>query len=168
MQRQEELIFKKILEDNKNSIYRICRIYAVAPIEPQDLFQEVIIQIWKSLPNFKEKSSINTWIYKIALNVCLRSKDQLKKGNSNTFRLESIEFDLSERIPDTNEQERYSALYSCISSLKESDQSLIILSLEDLPYKQIAEISGLTENHVAVKMKRVRKILLDCISPKLN
>ena len=62
MQRQEELILKKILDDNKYSIYIICKIYAVPPIEPQDLFQEVVLQIWKSLPNFKEKSNISTWI----------------------------------------------------------------------------------------------------------
>ena len=168
MERQEELIFEKILEDNKDSIYRICRIYAVSPIEPQDLFQEVTFQIWKSLPNFKEKSSIGTWIYKIALNVCIRSKNQLKKGSSKTIRLESIEFKSSKMIPDTSQDEKYEALYSCISSLKESEQSLIILYLEDLAYKKIAEITGLTENHIAVKLKRIRKILLNCITPKLK
>ncbi|WP_339752691.1 RNA polymerase sigma factor [Algoriphagus aquimarinus] len=92
MQRQDEELFTTTVEDNKYSIYRICRIYAVPPIEAQDLFQEVVYQIWKSLPDFEEKSNINTWIYKIALNVCMRSKNQLSKGNPITVRLESIEF----------------------------------------------------------------------------
>jgi len=168
MQSQDELNFKTILEDNTDSIYRICRIYAVSPIEPQDLFQEVVFQIWKSLPNFKGKSKISTWIYKIALNVCIRSKNRLKKGNSKTVRLETIEFKTSDTIPDTNQQEKYKALYTCISSLKENEQSIMILYLEDLAYKQIADITGLTENHIAVKMKRIRKKLLNCISPKLK
>ena len=167
MQRQEELVFKKILDENKHSIYRICRIYAVSPIEPQDLFQEVVFQIWKSLPSFKENSSMNTWIYKIALNVCTRRKQQLK-GNRETVRLESIEFELSESPANINQQEKYKALYDCISCLEESDQKIIVLYLEGLAYKKIAEITNLTENHIAVKMKRIRKKLLECITPKLK
>lgn len=107
MQRQEELAFKKILDDNKQSIYRICRIYAVSPIEPQDLFQEVVFQLWKALPSFKENSNMSTWIYKIALNVCTRRNQQLKKGNRETVRLESIEFELSESPTDTYQQDKY-------------------------------------------------------------
>ena len=167
MQRQEELVLEKILDDNKHSIYRICRIYAVSPIEPQDLFQEVVVQLWKSLPSFKENSSMNTWIYKIALNVCTRRKQQLKKGNIETVRLESIEFELSESPSNINQEEKYKALYDCISCLEESDQEIIVLYLEGLANKKIAEITNLTENHIAVKMKRTRKKLLDCITPKL-
>lgn len=167
MEKQEEQFFLQILEDNKNRIYRICLIYAVSPIEPQDLFQEVVIQIWKSFLTFKEKSSISTWIYKIAINVCLRSKNQFEKSKSKTTRLESLSFLPSEAIPDKSEQIKYNALRECISLLKESDKAIVILSLEELHYKEIANITGLTENHIAVKMKRIRKKLLDCITPKL-
>jgi RNA polymerase sigma factor (sigma-70 family) len=69
-----EVNFDQILKKNKHKIFRLCRIYAVAPIEPQDLFQEVVFQIWKSLDNFKGKSAIDTWVYKVAINVCLRSE----------------------------------------------------------------------------------------------
>lgn len=165
---QEEKGFEKLLEDNKYNIYRICRIYAIPPIEAQDLFQEVVFQIWKSLPNFKEKSKISTWIYKIALHVCTRSKNQLQKGHSQTVRLDSVEFKTSVVIPDTDQNEKYRALYTCISGLEEKDESLMVLYLEDLPYKKIAEITGMTENLIAVKMKRIRKKLLKCITPKLK
>lgn len=168
MQNREELIFNQILEDNKDRIYRICRIYAVSPIEPQDLFQEVVFQIWKSFSTFKGKSNISTWIYKIALNVCSRSKMKFERNNSKTSRLESIHFVPAEIIPDKNEQIKYKALRDCISLLNESDQAIIILYLDKLPYKEIAAITGLTENHIAVKMKRIKKILLDCITPKLK
>ncbi|WP_340153378.1 sigma-70 family RNA polymerase sigma factor [uncultured Marivirga sp.] len=168
MQKQEEALFNQMLEDNKTSIYRICRIYAVSPIEPQDLFQEVIFQIWKSYSTFNGKSNISTWIYKIALNVCSRSKLQFDSLNNKTRRLESIQFEVSETIPDEIEELRFKALRECISLLKAIDGSIIILYLDKLPYKEIAVITNLTENHVAIKMKRIKKILLECITPKLK
>ena len=168
MQNKAELNFIQILDENKDKIFRICKIYAVSPIEPQDLFQEVVIQIWNSLSTFKGKSSINTWIYKIALNVCYSSKMKLEKRNNNIVRLESIHFAPSEDILDKSKKEKYQALQDCISFLDEKDKAIIILYLEDLPYKEIAAITGLTENHIAVKMKRIRKSLLKCITKKLK
>ncbi|WP_106793223.1 RNA polymerase sigma factor [Aquimarina sp. Aq78] len=165
---QDKLVFNQIIEDNKDKIYRICRIYAISPIEPQDLFQEVIIHIWESYSTFKGKSNISTWIYKISLNVCSRSKMKFKKSNDKLVRFESIQFILTENIPENNNQENYQALHSCISTLNESDRAIIILYLDELPYKEIATITGLTENHIAVKMKRIRKLLFDCITLKIN
>lgn len=160
--------FEQILEENKDRIYRICRVYAVSPLEPEDLFQEVIYQTWKAFSTFEGKSKVSTWIYRIALNVCLNSKKKIEKKNGKLVRLESIQFEPISSVPDSNQQEKYKALHDCITSLNESDQSIVILSLEELPYKKIAKITGLTENHIAVKMKRVRKILLNCISTKLR
>ena len=159
---------EEILKTNKEKIYRICRIYAVSPFEPQDLFQEVAYQIWKSFPSFKGKSNIGTWVYRVALNVCMRSKLRLEKNSTKTDRFDSIEFKVSENISNDNDLEKYQFLKECIATLNESDTSIIVLYLEDLSYKQIAEVTGLTENHIAVKMKRIRKKLFDCINPKLN
>lgn len=160
--------FEQILEENKNKIFRICRIYATPPIEPQDLFQEVIFQIWKSLDNFKGKSSIGTWVYKITINVCLRSKSKLDKNNNKTDRFESIHFTPIEKEVDVSEQEKFRFLKQCIATLNEVDTSLIVLYLDDLSYKEIAAITGLSENHIAVKMKRIRKKLFECIAPKIK
>jgi len=151
--------FEEILENNKDKIYRISRVYAVSPMEPQDLFQEVVKT---------GKSSIDTWIYKIALNVCMRAKMKLDRNNDKVVRLSSIKFMPSETIPDENEQEKYQFLQECITTLNEADGSIVILYLEELSYKEISVITGLTENHVAVKMKRIRKQLFDCITPKMN
>jgi len=168
MQEEQEQVFNQILEDNKDRIYRICRIYAVSPIEPQDLFQEVIIHIWRSYSTFKGKSNISTWIYKISLNVCSRSKMKFEKTNNKSIRFESIQFAVTENTPDNNQQEKYQALHSCISTLNKSDQAIIVLYLDELPYKEIAKITGLTENHIAVKMKRIKKLLFNCITLKIN
>ncbi len=164
----QHLIFEEVLEPNKDKIYRICRIYAVSPIEPQDLFQEVVYQIWKSMPSFKGNSSIDTWVYRIALNVCMRSKLQLDKNNTKTIRFDAIQFKLNNYSTDDEDDEKNSLLKHCIGTLNENDASIILLYLEELSYKQIAEVIGLTENHIAVKMKRIRKKLSDCITPKLS
>lgn len=160
--------FEQLLKENKHKIYRICRIYAAAPIEPQDLFQEVVFQIWKSLPNFKGKSAIDTWVYRIALNVCLRSKMQLDKNNQKTARFDAIHFTPVTETVDSFEEDKFKYLKECIATLNESDTSIIVLYLDELSYKEIAEVTGLSENHIAVKMKRIRKKLLGCMTLKIN
>lgn len=165
-QRKKDKLFEEVLERNKHKIYRICNIYTIPPIEPKDLFQEVVFQIWKSLDSFKGNSSIDTWVYKISINVCLRSKLKLDKNYSKTDRLGSIHFTPIEN--DTSEQEKFKYLKECISTLNEAETSIIVPYLDDLSYKEIAAITGFSENHIAVKMKRIRKKLLECITPKIN
>ncbi|MET7029911.1 RNA polymerase sigma factor [Sediminicola luteus] len=164
----EKQSFEQVLEKNKEKIYRICKIYAVSPIEPEDLFQEVTYQIWKALSTFENKSSIDTWVYRITLNVCIRSKNKLNRVNNKSVRLETINFQPTSIYPDQDLEKKYKALQECINTLSKINQALVIFSLEDLPYKEIAKITGLTENHVAVKMKRIRKELLDCIISKID
>ena len=159
--------FEKLLDNNKEKIYRICKIYAVSPLEPQDLFQEVIFSIWKSIQTFKGNSSVDTWIYRITLNVCLRLKQKSEKSFNKTLPLDSIRFIPVEIPVKKNQQEKYNALTFCISKLNKENKSIIILYLEEVKYKKIAEITGLTENHISIKMKRIKNILLDCITNKI-
>jgi len=168
MRNNMEVNFDQILENNKQKIYRICKVYAVSPIEPQDLFQEVVFQIWKSLDSFKSNSSIDTWVYKITINVCLRSKMKFDKNNNKTDRFEAINFTPIEKEIDDSEQEKFKYLKECITTLNKVDSSLIVLFLDDLPYKEIAIITGLSENHIAVKMKRIRTKLFECITLKIK
>ena len=167
MQNHTTKTFEEILEKNKDKIYRICKIYAVTPLEPQDLFQDAIYAIWKSLESFKGNSSIDTWVYRITLNICLRSKQTSENIQNKTIRLDSIQFASADLTPDKQQQEKYKALTSCINQLEEINKSIVILYLEDLPYNEIAAVTGLTENHIAVKMKRIKKALLHCITKKI-
>ncbi|HHE64773.1 MAG TPA: sigma-70 family RNA polymerase sigma factor, partial [Bacteroidetes bacterium] len=113
-------------------------------------------------------SSIDTWVYRIALNVCLRSKMKLDKSNQKTSRFDAIHFTTVTETVDPFEEEKFKYLKECIETLNESDTFIIVLYLDELSYKGIAEITGLSENHIAVKMKRIRKKLFDCITPKIN
>jgi RNA polymerase sigma-70 factor (ECF subfamily) len=168
MQKNARPNFEQVLDNNKDKIYRICRIYAATPIEPEDLFQEVVFHIWKAFPSFESRSGMNTWVYRITLNVCMRYKNKLENRNGKTIRLDSIRFEPRASNSENIQEGRYKALYDCIHTLSEVDQSIVILSLDELSYKEIAKITGLTENHIAVKMKRMRKALLNCITSKLK
>ena len=126
----------------------------------KDLVQEVYFHIWKALPNFKGKSALSTWVYRICLNVCLRAS-YLKK------REKLVPFDSfttkQEEPDDTYDNDLRKKLHHCISQLKGIDKSIMLLFLEDISYKEIAEIVGISENYVAVKIKRIKRKLFNCI-----
>lgn len=156
--------FEDVIDCHKGSIYRICRIYARRPIEPEDLFQEVVLQAWRSFSNFRGESDIGTWLYRVALNVCMSMKLKHERKSQDTVRLESISFEIGDW--DQEDDDKYLVLRSCIDSLTGSERSLVVLYLEELSYRDIGKVLGLTENHVAVKMKRIRTKLLDCFTKR--
>jgi RNA polymerase sigma-70 factor (ECF subfamily) len=164
MEKDLETVFLKTVEVNKDRIFRICRSYSVDSDDAKDLFQEVLLNLWKSLPSFKYQSNINTWVYRITINVCLRAKQFTDKKQKQFVRLESINFAIIEDTIDPSENEKlFQKLSECIKKLEGIDKSIILLHLEDIPYKEIANVFGLSENHVAVKIKRIKSKLLTCL-----
>ncbi len=154
-----ETQFFELIENNKDRINRICSVYAKNSEDQKDLVQDVFLNIWKALPSFEQRSSIHTWVYRITLNVCMRSKyEKLQRSKVN---LDSIKIEYPSEEP---KEAKYEQLYQCIAQLAESDRSLIVLFLEDLPYKEIAQILGISENYVAVKIKRIKAQLLNCLN----
>lgn len=159
--------FESAIEANKGAIFRICRIYARSPLQPEDLFQEIVFEVWKSRKRFRGEAAVSTWIYRIALNVGMRSRARLEREQAKNVRLDAVHFLHAETV-DVAQEEKFAALRACIAALDEADRSLVVLYLEELPYREIAEVMGISENHVAVKMRRIRKKLLHCITPKLK
>ena len=155
------------LERNKQKILRICSVYAKNQEDKKDLFQEVLINIWKSMPSFKGKSSLDTWMYRVTLNICLSTQTKLIKKQKHFINMDSVKLSQYEGTPITKEEnEQLLFLRSCIKTMNEIDKAIITLYLEELAYREIAEITGLTENHIAVKIKRIKKKLLNCINQK--
>ena len=160
-----ENIFLQTLDSNKDRIFRICRSYSTEPDDANDLFQEVVMNIWKSLPQFNNQSNIDTWVFRITINVCLKAKQFSDKKHKHFVKLDSISYEnIGEKINSNENEELFLKLSKCIEKLEGAKKSIILLYLEDLPYKEIASIIGVTENHVAVKIKRIKNKLLICIN----
>jgi RNA polymerase sigma factor (sigma-70 family) len=159
-----ENIFIKALEQNQQKLLRICSVYAEDGDDKKDLFQEAVINIWQAMPAFEGKSSISTWMFRITLNVCLRLQSKGQRKRDRFLKMDSITIE-SARADDTGGEhhDRLENLRSCIKKLNDADRAIITLYLEELPYKEISEITGLTENHVAVMVKRIKEKLLNCI-----
>lgn len=154
----QEKIFLDAFERNKKRIYRICCSYSNSNEDAQDLLQEVALNIWKSLCSFKNKSSIDTWVFRICINVCMRTSGT---NNKQKQLFKSLGEGEIENLPIEAEssqetKESLAALLKAINKLNKADKSLIVLYLEDIPYKEISEILGITENHIAVKIKRIK------------
>tara|TARA_R110000851_G_scaffold23119_1_gene67948 strand:- start:255 stop:758 length:504 start_codon:yes stop_codon:yes gene_type:complete len=164
MEKQKSLFLSE-LEENQDKLYRLCSIYSDNNEDSKDLFQEVLVQIWKSMSAFKGNSSIGTWMFRIALNVCLRFKSKYTKNQNRFIRLDSIAIiNISSEVEDKSNDEKLIALRKCVTKLNDAEKAIVALYLEELAYREISEILGLSENHIAVKIKRIKSKLLHCIN----
>ena len=168
MHQQFENTFLAGVEQNKQRLLRICSVYAEDDDDKKDLFQEALINIWQSMPSFEGKCSLNTWMFRITLNVCLRLQAKQSKKRDRFQKIEGISIEhIKEEEANHEEQERLVKLRSCIKNLNDADKAVITLYLEELPYSDISSITGLTENNIAVKLKRIKTKLLNCITETL-
>lgn len=166
MDKNLENIFLTALEQHQQKLYRICSVYSKDADETKDLFQETLVTIWQAMPSFKTESSIGTWMYRITLNVCLRFRSNSIKKQKKFPPINSISIE-SAQIENKEQNEQLIKLRNCIKKLNEADKAVITLYLEELPYKEISNVLGLSENNIAVKIKRIKKKLLNCINPTL-
>ena len=150
-----EASFLKIVEDHQGIIYKVCKMYRDSGEDQEDLFQEIVLQLWKAFPNFRKESKVSTWMYRIALNTAIA-----------IFRKNKIELEFNAGIPgehalsDTEElSENEERMFEAIRTLNKAERALIALYLEDYPYREIAEITGITENYVGVKISRIKEKL---------
>jgi RNA polymerase sigma-70 factor (ECF subfamily) len=168
MKKELETIFLNALEQNQEKLFRICSIYSKDDEDAKDLFQEVLVHVWRSMSTFKGNSAIGTWMFRVALNVCLRFKSKHTKNQNRFIKLNSItiaNFGIEENSEVENE--KLDSLRRCVKELNEGDKAIVALYLEGIAYKEISSILGLSENHIAVKIKRIKLKLLNCINRRL-
>lgn len=151
----EEAFFKEFIEDNKATVYKICRVYANDAEELKDFVQEVAIQLWRSHKNFENRSKLSTWVYRVALNVCMTLSKKRKKGISTVSLLSKDFHDDDNEV----EKEQIATLYRAIRKLNESERAIVLLYLEDRSYKEMAEILGITVSNVGARVNRAKKQL---------
>jgi RNA polymerase sigma-70 factor (ECF subfamily) len=151
---QLEQQFTKTVTEHKSTIYTVCYMFSQDADEVNDLFQEVLVNLWKGFESFEQRSDIRTWIYRVALNTCI-SLDR-KKRRQATARL-SMDINLFEdRDEDTRQVD---LLHKRIAQLQPFDRAIVLLWLENLPYDEIGQIVGITAKNVSVRLYRIREQL---------
>lgn len=156
---QQEQIFLDILKQNKKIIYKICYSYCKDPDDRKDLEQEVIIQLWNALPDYKSEFKLSTWIYKITLNTAISHLRKESRKITETYLFdEQITETLHEHQNEVYD-DRIELLYKFIDGLGKLEKALMILYLDDNSYKEISEILGITETNVATKISRIKQSL---------
>jgi RNA polymerase sigma factor (sigma-70 family) len=150
--------FLQIITENQGIIHKVCSIYCDLEEDRRDLFQEIIVQLWKSYPSFRSESKFSTWMYRVALNTAITTfKKDKRQPDKSGISYENIQ--LAEEIYDTGAEEQIKMLNNAVTQLTGIEKSIILLYLEDKKYEEIAEITGITQNYVRVKMNRIKKKL---------
>ena len=160
----KEESFEFIINNYKSMILNVCRIYSNGEREEmRHLFQEVLLNIWKGLSTFEGKSSVKTWIYRVALNTAISHLMKKKKQ----IPIVEIKEGFDQLIDKNKPDEQLEILYKAIEKLNEVDKSLIFLYLENKSHKEIAEILGISISNVGTRIQRV-KIKLEHIIKNNN
>lgn len=162
---QQKVIFENWLNQYKALLFKVVRVYAFTADDQDDLFQEITIQMWRSVPQFKEESKVSTWLYRISINTALNWKRKEKKHSEGRKGVDEIEHILKEA--STESDERLDWLYEEISRLNSIDKSLTLLLLDGYNYKEMSNILGITESNVGVRINRIKKHLITK-SEKIN
>ena len=154
---EQTKIFGQWLSSHKSLLFKVVRAYAFTPDDQDDLFQDICIQVWASIPNFKKESAVSTWLYRIALNIAFKWIRKEKRFNKEKDK-EHLDHILHE--PITEPDERLEWLYSEIKKLDEVDRSITLLMLDGYSYKEMADMLGITVSNIGVKINRIRKHLI--------
>jgi RNA polymerase sigma-70 factor (ECF subfamily) len=157
-----ESLFKEWLGEHRGILVKVTRSFAVSPADSADLEQELMLQIWESLPSYRRQAKPSTWLYRVCLNTALT----WRRGTARRERLlepmgdhDSLAANGSSPAESAGDRELVDKLYAAIQGIPEFDRALVLLMLEGLAYREMAEVTGLSENHVGVALTRARRLL---------
>lgn len=147
--------FEKMIREHKDTIYMVCYMFSKNNEEVQDLYQEILINLWRSLPSFEQRSSVKTWIWRISLNTCISyDRKQSRRGKSIPL---SMDIDLyNDADLDTKQIKQ---LHERINRLGPFDRAIILLWLESMSYEEIGAIVGISAKNVSVRLYRIKEQL---------
>ena len=148
--------FLEMIGAQKRTIYKVCYIYANDQDDLNDLFQETVLNLWKSFPRYRGDSTLNTWVYRIAMNTCITF---LRRSNIRPQTVPITAQVASSLETDEETASRLRDLYRLINQLGKLERALILLWLEERSYQEMADILGLSKANVAVKLTRIREKL---------
>jgi RNA polymerase sigma factor (sigma-70 family) len=154
LQKQEaEKQFEAHIKVNELLIHKVCRMYAYTTADREDLFQEIVIQLWKAYPKFRGESKFSTWLYRVALNTAITG---LRKKKNFIESREPAE--LPEGITEENQkrEEQLGQLYKAIEQLNQVEKAIVMLYMEERTYEEMEEILGINQGNLRVKMNRIK------------
>lgn len=147
--------FARIVREHKTTIYTVCYMFSKDKEEVEDLFQEVLVAMWRGFDSFRGESALRSWIYRISLNTCI-SADRKKRRRADSVRLD-MNINLFSDTDDDSRQAQM--LRERIGRLGVFDRAIILLWLENLSYEEIGAIVGITAKNVSVRLVRIREQL---------
>ncbi len=150
------------LRDHGSSVMKVARAYTLTSEECQDLAQEILLQAWRSLPNFGRQSSPATWFYRVALHTAMnwQRKDKPRRSRQQPlWEVHVVATEGADSAEQAQQRETVERLYQAIHQLPKADAALVLLYLDELSYREMAEVLGITESHVGVKLNRAKKAL---------
>lgn len=150
-----EIDFARIVREHKGTIYTVCYMFSKDEDEVADLFQDILMNLWKGFERFRGESSIRTWLYRVSLNTCI-SADRKKRRNG-----ESVPLDMNIDLFDDSAEEmkQIRMLQDRISRLRPFDRAIVLLWLENLSYDEIGAIVGISSKNVSVRLFRIKEQL---------
>lgn len=157
-----EIDFARIVKEHKSTIYMVCYMFSKDEDEVADLFQDILVNLWKGFPKFRGESSPKTWIYRVSLNTCI-SVERKKKRKGETVPLD-MNINLYDDTAEDMKQVRM--LQDRISRLGPFDRAIVLLWLENLSYDEIGAIVGITAKNVSVRLFRIKEQLRNMSDPK--
>ncbi|WP_304238209.1 RNA polymerase sigma factor [Jiulongibacter sediminis] len=157
-----EQAFLEMINQHRGIILRVCRLYEDNSENRRDLFQEIVLQLWRSYPRFQGGSKLSTWVYRVALNTAIT----IFRKTSKSPKTVSIDHGLT--LVDFQDfgNDQMQVLYAAIDQLNKLEKGLILLYLEDKNYQEMAEITGYTETSVGVKLHRIKNKLSNILNQK--
>ena len=152
---RDQDLFTEIIKENQGIIYKICNLYSNSNDSRKEMYQEIVFQLWRSFSSFSGVAKLSTWIYRVALNTAISSIRRKKRDPISEALLFEDHLQSWESPIESNEN--LNKLYRAISTLDDIDKGIILLYLEDRSYSEIADIIGITEKNVSVKLVRIKK-----------
>ena len=156
----QEKEFLQLVKQHERIIYKLVNVYAADEVEKQDLIQEILYQAWKGYAAFEGRSAFSTWLYRLSLNTIFTFRRKESRGST------SADVSLAEPWADeqVNKSIEAKMLLKAIRALPELDRALISLHLDGYAHAEIAEVTGLTESNVRVRVHRIKKHLITTLN----
>lgn len=149
--------FLELINANKGMIHKVSKMYMDNGEDQEDLFQEIVMQLWKAYPSFKGQSKFTTWMYRVALNTAIVFfKKEHKKIDKTTL---TEQIDIADTTESDDKEEKLAYLYKAVQELNSIEKALIFLFLEDQSHKEIAQNLGISEINARVKLNRTKEKL---------